>query len=183
MDTSQDTTPAVTAAVPMVDETPVAAADDAKALVANFQDAKCAMELELEKALDETTDDEKQKPKKLPNGNILVTFEASSTGGKGKKNSRFGKNADGTPAKKVDKHIERKSEWGKFLHKYKLEHPDVYGLQATMDARKVYVPKSGKQKSFERIFTEVWKQKNPDWQRFDKEQRLAAIRADFIKAI
>jgi len=103
---------------------------------------------------------------------------------RGKKNARFGRNPDGTPAKKADKkEIERKSEWGKYLHDYKLAHPDICSLEATIEARKTYIPKSGKQKSFERIFTEVWKTKNPMWQKMTKEQRTLAIRAAFVGAI
>jgi len=97
---------------------------------------------------------------------------------------RFGKNPDGTPAKKADKkEIERTSEWGKFLHGFKLAHPEISSLEATIEARKVYVPKSGKQKSFERIFTEVWKTQNPMWPKMDKEQRTLAIRRSFLDAI
>jgi hypothetical protein len=103
---------------------------------------------------------------------------------KGKKHPRFGKNPDGTPAKKADKkEVERKSPWGRYLHQYKLDHPELHSLEATIEARKLYTPVSGKQKSFEKIFTEVWKTKNPRWQTFTKEQRIAAIRADFIKCI
>jgi uncharacterized short protein YbdD (DUF466 family) len=114
----------------------------------------------------------------------LVSVFTPETLNKGKKNARFGRNPDGTPAKKADKkEIERKSDWGKFLHDFKQKHPDIYGLEATIEARKVYVPKSGKQKSFERIFTEVWKQTNPGWPRMTKEERTAAIRKAFIAAI
>ncbi len=103
---------------------------------------------------------------------------------KGKKNARFGRNPDGTPAKKQDKkEVERRSEWGKFLHKFKQEHKEYHSLQATIEARKVYIPSSGKQKSFERIFTEVWKTKNPMWQSMSKEQRVLAIRESFVKSI
>jgi hypothetical protein len=102
----------------------------------------------------------------------------------GKKNARFGRNPDGTPAKKADKkEVERKSEWGRFLHNFKLQHPQLHSLEATIEARKVYVPQSGKQKSFERIFTEVWKVNNPHWQKMSKEQRTSAIREAFIKKI
>jgi hypothetical protein len=110
----------------------------------------------------------------------LVSFIAH----KGKKNARFGKNPDGTPAPKMPKvEVERKSEWGRFLHKYKQDNPDLCPLEATIEARKLYTPKSGKQKSFERMYTEVWKQKNPKWPKMSKDERTAAIRADFIKAI
>lgn len=102
----------------------------------------------------------------------------------GKKNARFGKNPDGSPAKKADKkEVERKSDWGRFLHEFKIKNPELCPLEATIEARKVYVPKSGKQKSFERIFTEVWKQQNPMWLRMGKEERVAAIRKSFIGAI
>ena len=103
---------------------------------------------------------------------------------KGKKNPRFGRNPDGTPAAKAPKKdVVRKSPWGIFLHQYKEEHPDLYPQEATIEARKHYKPKSGKEKSFERLFTEVWKQRNPKWPKMTKEDRAAAIRADFIKAI
>lgn len=108
---------------------------------------------------------------------------SSSLVSKGKKNPRFGKNPDGSPAPKaVKKEIIRKSEWGRFLHAFKEENPDLYPLEATIEARKLYTPKSGKQKSFERIYSEVWKQRNPKWAKMSKEERTLAIRNDFIKA-
>lgn len=137
------------------------------------------MEADLATAMEEVSE-----TTPLPDGSILVQFVAAASGGKGKKNPRFGKNPDGTPAKKADKkEIVRKSEWGQYLFDFKQKHPDLCPLEATIEARKTYVPKSGKQKSFERIFTEVWKTKNPKWSQMTKEQRVAAIRADFVKAI
>jgi hypothetical protein len=126
----------------------------------------------------------------LPDTSIAASTTTAANADKpeskqqGKKNARFGKNPDGTPAKKADKkEVERKSEWGRFLHEFKTKHSDMCPLEATIEARKVYIPKSGKQKSFERIFTEVWKQQNPMWQRLDKQERVAAIRKSFIKSI
>lgn len=136
-----------------------------------------SMEVAVAQAMDELTDDEKP-------GHVLVKFHAASSGGKGRKNPRFGKNPDGTVAKKADKTpIERKSPWGRYLFQYKVDHPELYGLEATIEARKHYVPTGKKPKSFERIFTEVWKTKNPNWQKFSKEERLAAIRASFVATI
>lgn len=138
-----------------------------------------SMDAELSKAIDE-------QPVIVhppPDAASAMTDE-KQTPPKGKKNARFGRNPDGTPAKKADKkEVERKSPWGRFLHQYKLDHPELHSLEATIEARKVYTPQSGKQKSFERIFTEVWKTKNPRWASFSKEQRIAAIRADFIKLV
>lgn len=103
---------------------------------------------------------------------------------KAKKRPRFGKNPDGTPAPKVPKKIvECKTPWGQFLRKFKAEHPDLSSAEAEIEARKNYIPKSGKEKSFERIFSEVWKRKNPKWEKLTKEELRATIRADFIKMI
>lgn len=104
---------------------------------------------------------------------------------KGIKRPRFGKNPDGTPAEKVEKKaVERKSPWGIFLHKFKMEHPDLCPAEATVEARKIYVPKSGKKKSFERIATEQWKASHPrEWAKLTKEERIEAVRAHFIKLV
>lgn len=100
-----------------------------------------------------------------------------------RKNPRFGRNSDGTAAPKAEKKpIERKSQWGKFLAAYKEEHPDLCAYEATIEARKVYQPANGKSKSFERIFTEVWKQRNPKWVKMDKATKRQRIREDFIKS-
>lgn len=104
--------------------------------------------------------------------------------GKGKKNPRFGRNPDGTTAAKAPKkEVVRKSPWGIWLHQYKEDHPDLYPAEATIEARKYYKAKNNKEKSFERLYTEVWKQRNPRWPKMAKEERAAAIRADFLKAI
>jgi hypothetical protein len=101
-----------------------------------------------------------------------------------KKNPRFGRNSDGTLAKKADKkEIVRKSPWGKFLADFKSKNPDLCPVDATVEARKIYRPVNGKQKSFERIYTEVWKHSNPKWPLMDKKLRTERIRSDFIKAI
>ena len=98
--------------------------------------------------------------------------------------NRVGRNkvvTDGAPVEK--KVIVRKSRWGKFLAEYKGEHPELCSVEATIAARKVYKPANGKNKSFERIFTEVWRQRNPHWAKMDKKERAQRIRDDFIKAI
>lgn len=101
-----------------------------------------------------------------------------------KKNPRFGRNADGTPAPKAQKKAyDHKSEWGKFLAAYKTKHPQLCSREATIAARMVYCPKDGKNKSFERIYTEVWKERNPKWTLMDKAERRKKIRSDFIVSI
>ena len=115
---------------------------------------------------------------------VKVTETVVAVPSDSKKRPRFGKNPDGTPAPKVPKkEPERKSPWGKYLHQYKLEHPDLTNADAEVEARKVYTPANGKKKSFERMYTEVWKKRNPKWEKMDKEERRIAIRADFVKAI
>ncbi len=100
----------------------------------------------------------------------------------GKKNTRFGRNADGTAAKKAErKPIVRKSRWGKYLADFKMSHPELCSLDATIEARKLYRPKNNKQKSFERIFTEAWLQRNPKGAILPKDLRTEKIRSDFIK--
>ena len=100
----------------------------------------------------------------------------------GKKNARFGRNADGTAAKKAEKKpIVRKSPWGRYLALFKADHPELCSLEATIEARKNYRPKNGKKKSFERIYTEVWKTRNPKWGLMSKETRSDTVRKDFIK--
>ncbi len=100
-----------------------------------------------------------------------------------RKNPRFGRNADGTPAKKADKkEVVRKSEWGRFLAAFKASHPLLCSVEATIEARKIYRPANGKQKSFERMFKEVWKQRNPKWALMSKAELATNIRNDFIKA-
>jgi hypothetical protein len=123
-------------------------------------------------ALDQVLADEKE--------GVVVQFVAH----KGKKNPRFGKNADGTPAPKVPKvEVERKSPWGRFLHKFKIDNPDLCPAEATIEARKVYPSPNGKPKSYEKLYSEVWKQKNPRWPKMTKEERSIAMRAAFIKVI
>lgn len=122
----------------------------------------------------------------VPEGGVLVTFVASaqSVPNKGKKNTRFGRNADGTAAKKADKKMYvHKSDWGLFLADFKRTHPDMVPQDATMEAQMRYIPKNGKKKSFERIFTEVWKRYTPKHVHMTKEQKALAMREDFIRTI
>lgn len=101
-----------------------------------------------------------------------------------RKNPRFGRNSDGQLAEKAEKKVVvRKSRWGKFLADFKTANPGMCSQTATIEARKIYKPANGKNKSFERIYTEVWKQRNPHWTLMAKPERLTRIRDDFIKAI
>lgn len=122
----------------------------------------------------------------VPEDCVLVTFVATAGGavGKGKKNTRFGRNADGTVAKKADKkEYEHKSDWGKFLADFKKTHPGMLPQDATMEAQMRYVPKNNKKKSYERIFCEVWKRYTPQHVQMSKEEKILAMREDFIRTI
>jgi hypothetical protein len=104
-----------------------------------------------------------------------------------KKGGRFGRNAlPGTP-KKSDIEVECKSPWGKFLRQYKKENPELDPVTATREARKRYVPVSSdgkaKPKSFERIWMDRWKEKNPNWKKYATEERKRLAREAFIREI
>lgn len=97
---------------------------------------------------------------------------------------RFGRNAEGGAAKKQDtKKTECKSAWGKFKRDFQDANPDMDPLLAEIEARKMYVPKNGKQKSLEKIYTEFWKSRNRNWKRLDGVERKKRIRTDFIKSL
>jgi hypothetical protein len=101
---------------------------------------------------------------------------------RGRKNGRFGKLEEGEE-RKVKPAPERKSPWGKYLFEYKQQHPELNPLEATIEARKRYVPENGKKKSYQKLFAEVWKIKNPDWRRFTESERQLAMRQSFIDYI
>lgn len=101
---------------------------------------------------------------------------------KKRKNGRFAPNEGTEPVQKKDD-TARKSEWGKFLIAFKLEHPTMDPFTATTEARKRYVPVNGKLKSFQKMYTEVWKTKHPNWKSMTAEQRYDAIRMSFIETI
>lgn len=129
------------------------------------------------------------QPTATPNANAAPMEEKAKKpkGGpkRGRKNGRFGGDP-GEPAsapKKQDRSDERKSEWGRFLHKWKTDHPKMDPLEATIEARKRYVPSNGKAKSLERMFIEVWKARHPHWKLLTKEDKEKAIRKTFIDTI
>jgi hypothetical protein len=52
-----------------------------------------------------------------------------------------------------------------------------------MYAQMRYVPKNNKKKSYERIFSEVWKRYTPKHVHMNKQQKALAMREDFIQTI
>jgi hypothetical protein len=55
------------------------------------------------------------------------------------------------------------SPWSLFLKKFRLENPGLSSGESLVQARKRYVPPSGRKKSFEVIFREVWQARHPNW--------------------
>lgn len=79
---------------------------------------------------------------------------------------------------------ERKTEWGRYLFKFKSDHPQLDPHTAKVEARKAYVPKSGKKKSFQRIFAEKWKANNPLWREMKTSKEVdAKIREAFLAQV
>lgn len=79
---------------------------------------------------------------------------------------------------------ERKTEWGRYLFKFKAEHPQLDSHTAKVEARKAYVPASGKKKSFQRIFAEKWKANNPLWREIkDAKEVDKRIREAFLAQV
>lgn len=77
----------------------------------------------------------------------------------------------------------QRSPWAQFLRSFQQQHPDMTQPQALMEARKRYVPPSGRLKSYERIYKEVWKTRNPTWQTLNKDELAALMREDFVTRI
>lgn len=77
------------------------------------------------------------------------------------------------------------SPWARFLKTFKSQHPDMSADQVMREARKRYVPPSGKPKSFERIYREIWRAKNHTWKDLypDPEDAKKKMREDFVEAI
>jgi len=76
------------------------------------------------------------------------------------------------------------SAWSQFLKKYRLENPGLGSGQSLVEARKRYVPPSGRRKSYEVIFREVWQAKNPNWkEEFSKTDLKDKLRSEFLNAI
>jgi len=79
---------------------------------------------------------------------------------------------------------ERKTPWGRYLYAFKKEHPEMDKHTAKVEARKTYIPESGKKKSFQRIFAEKWKANNPLWTQIKDPQELDnVIRAAFLAQV
>jgi len=73
------------------------------------------------------------------------------------------------------------SAWNQFLKNFQSSHPDLNAGSSIIEARKRYVPPNGRAKSYERIFKEVWKARNPAWKTLYREDELEdKIRADFL---
>lgn len=76
------------------------------------------------------------------------------------------------------------SAWSVFLKKYQNENPGMAATEAIVEARKRYVPPSGRKKSFERIFRELWRIRNPCWKTlYNPEQAKDKMREDFLAKI
>ncbi len=79
---------------------------------------------------------------------------------------------------------ERKTRWGRYLFKFKTDHPAMDSHTAKVEARKAYIPESGKKKSFQRIFAEKWKANNPLWREIKDPKELdAKIRDAFLAQV
>jgi len=88
------------------------------------------------------------------------------------------------PPKKQKKGPAELTEWNAFLKKFRLEHPGMVSGEVTMEARKRYVPSSGKKKSYERLWKEVWRYRNPQWKdMYTPEEAKEQMRKDFIERI
>lgn len=122
-------------------------------------------------------------PNPTPRASVDATAQTPSAPAKrGRKNGRFGKSEENAE-KKVKEEAIRKSRWGRFLHEFKKANPNMNPLEATYEGRKRYVPENGKEKSYQKLWAEVWKTKNPGWRRFTDEERAIAMRQSFIESI
>lgn len=86
------------------------------------------------------------------------------------------------------------SPWMTFLKSYQMKNPGMSQGQAQIEARKRYVGPSGRKKSYERIFREVWRAKNPAWKTLypgpekldppkEDSEATQKMREDFINLI
>ncbi len=78
----------------------------------------------------------------------------------------------------------KKSAWSKYLANYKLTHPEMDAGEAQIQARKRYVPGSGKEKSYERLFREVFDARFPSLKEtLPKDEYRKKMRLAFIDVI
>lgn len=76
------------------------------------------------------------------------------------------------------------SAWSQFLKKYMAANPSMSVNEATIEARKRYVPPSGHKKSYERIFKEIWRLQHPSYKtEFTPEQAKEKMREDYLAKI
>lgn len=76
------------------------------------------------------------------------------------------------------------SQWALFLKKYTQDHPGLSANQAIVEARKRYIPPSGKPKSYERVWREIWRSRNPLWKTtWSPSEAKAKMREDFLDKI
>ena len=85
--------------------------------------------------------------------------------------------------KERKKHPSEKSEWNRFLKDFQYRNPDMALGESLIEARKRYVPKNGKLKSYERLWRDVWRAKNPAWKSMASEEWRGKMREDFLDAI
>jgi hypothetical protein len=76
------------------------------------------------------------------------------------------------------------SNWIKYLQNFRLQNPSMSVTESIIEARKSYVPANGKLKSYERLWTEVWKARNPTWKvTLSKDEAKKKMREDFLLKI
>lgn len=88
-------------------------------------------------------------------------------------------------AHRKKKHQEPKesSKWDAYVRAWISAHPGSSHEECLREARKRYIPPNGKLKSYQRIWTEVWRLKNPGWSHMDPDDRRKKMREDFLEAI
>jgi len=71
--------------------------------------------------------------------------------------------------------------WHEFKKKFELEHPDLDKFELDVEARKHYVPQSGKAKSFERIYREQYLARHPgERTKYSPEELALRIREAYV---
>jgi hypothetical protein len=73
------------------------------------------------------------------------------------------------------------SAWMQFLKKFQLKNPGMSVGESQIQARKLYIPKNGRMKSYERVFREFWRAKNPSHKElYPGDEGKARMRTDFL---
>lgn len=92
-----------------------------------------------------------------------------------------------TECAKCTKKRSRRSEpsaWMMFLKKFQLANPGMSVGESQVQARKLYIPKNGRLKSFERVFREFWRAKNPSYKELHPaDAGKGKMREDFLSKL